>query len=113
MRHPAPEQRPIPPALVPGSSSALESSSIPGSSSAPGSSIPLDLQTFISSELRAQFQEHQSWVSTEIQQRQIQFSVELAAQRAEMDSRYQGLRNDMSYFADSMRYMIRNLVHSL
>ena len=25
--------------------------------------------------------------------------------RAEMDSRFQGIRNDMSYFADSMRFM--------
>jgi len=37
MRHPAPEQPPIPPTSVPGSSS------LPGSSSAPGSSIPSDL----------------------------------------------------------------------
>ena len=94
MRHDAPQQPAFPP-----------SSSIPGSSSAPGSSIPSDLQSFISSELRAQFQEHQSWVSAEIQQRLTQISAEHAAHRKEMDSRYQGLRNDMSYFADSMRYM--------
>jgi len=99
VRLPAPEQPPIPPAHVPGSSSA------PGTSSAPGPSIPSDLQAFISSELRAQFQEHQSWVTAEIQQRLTQFSAADAAHRAEMDSRYQGLRNDMSYFVDSMRYM--------
>ena len=99
MRHPAPEQPPIPPTHVPGSSS------IPGSSSAPGSSIPSDLQAFISSELRAQFQEHHSLISAEIQQRQTQISAEIAAYREEMDTRYQGLRNDMCYFADSMRYM--------
>jgi len=98
-RHPAPEQPSIPPTSVPGSSS------IPGSSSAPGSSIPSDLQSFISSELRAQFQEHHSLISAEIQQHHTQISAELAEHREEMDTRYQGLRNVMCYFADSMRYM--------
>jgi len=44
-------------------------------------------------------------ISAEIQQRHTQISAELAAHREEIDSRYQGLRNDMCYFADSMRYM--------
>ena len=44
-------------------------------------------------------------IIAEIQQRQTQISAALAAHREEMDSRYQELRNDMSYFADSMRYM--------
>ena len=44
-------------------------------------------------------------MTAEIQQRLTQISAADAAHRAEMDSRYQGLRNDMSYFADSMRYM--------
>jgi len=68
VRLPAPEQPPIPPAHVPGSSSAPGSSFAPGTSSAPGPSTPSDLQAFISSELRTQFQEHQSWVTAEIQQ---------------------------------------------
>jgi len=34
-----------------------------------------------------------------------QISTADTAYRAEMDSRYQSLRNDMSYFADSMRFM--------
>jgi len=93
-RQVAPEQPPVPPADVPGSSSAPGSSSTPGTSSAPGPSLSPDLQAFISSEIRSQIQEHQSW----IEQRD-------AAHRAEMDSRFQGIRNDMSYFADSMRFV--------
>ena len=31
--------------------------------------------------------------------------MEIAAHREEMTARYHGLRNDMGYFADSMRYM--------
>jgi len=95
----AAQQPPVPP--VPGSSSGPGPSSFPGSSSAPGSSYPSDFQAFISSELRAQFQDYQTWV----EQRLSQISAEHAAYREEMDSRYQGLRNDMSHFADSMRYM--------
>ena len=85
VRHPAPEQ---PPVHAPGSSSA------PGTSSASGPSMTPEFQSFISSEIRSQIQEHQSW----IEQRDT-------AYRAEMDSRFQGIRNDMSYFADSMRFV--------
>jgi len=94
MRRHAQEQPPVPPVVVPGSSWAPRSSSALGTSSAPGPSISPDLQSFISSEIRSQIQEHQSW----IEQRDAAF-------RAEMDSRFQGIRNDMSYFADSMRFV--------
>ena len=93
-RHPAPQQPPI-----------LPTSHVPGSSSASGSSIPSDLQSFFSSELRAQLQEHRTQISAEIQQHHTQISAEIAAHREEMTARYHGLRNDMGYFADSMRYM--------
>jgi len=101
MRHPAPQQQPIPPAAH-----------VPGSSSASGSSIPSDLHSFLSSEMRehraqlsAELQEHRTQISAEIQQHHTQISAEIAAHREEMTARYHGLRHDMSYFADSMRYM--------
>jgi len=82
LRRHAPVQPPIPPP-APGPSS---------SSSAP--TLPPDFQSLISSEVRSQFEAHQAW----IEQRDTAF-------RAEMDARYQGIRTDMTYFADSMRYM--------
>ena len=64
----ATQQPPIPPVSGP--------SSGPGSSSsAPASSLPPDFQTLIASELRAQFQDHQTWV----EQRLSQISAEHAA----------------------------------
>ena len=93
-RHSAAQQPPIP-----------STSYILGSSSAPGSSISSDLQSFISSALRAQLQEHRTQISAEIQQHHTQISAEIVAHREEMTARFLGLRNDMCYFADSMRYM--------
>ena len=115
LRRHALEQPPAPPA-VPGSSA-------PGSSSAPGtSSASAPVLPSISSEVRSQFEAHQSW----IEQREAAFRAEMdarfqqeAAFRTEMDARFQqeaasreetnsqirGIRNDMSYFADSMRFM--------
>ena len=91
-RRAAAQQPPDPP--VPGTPPVPGPLSGPGSSSlAPGSSLPPDFQTLISSELRAQFQDHQTWVD----QRLSQISAEHAAYREEMDSRCQGLRNDLSY----------------
>ena len=115
LRRHALEQPPAPPA-VPGSSA-------PGSSSAPGtSSASAPVLPSISSEVRSQFEAHQSW----IEQREAAFRAEMdarfqqeAAFRTEMDARFKqeaasreelnsqirGIRNDMSYFADSMRFM--------
>jgi len=89
----APPEQP-PPVPVPGPSSAPGSSSAPGISSVPGPSMSPDFQAFISSEIRSQIQEHQSWIEQQI-----------TGFRADMDSRFQVIRNDMSYFADSMRFM--------
>ena len=107
LRRHAPEQPPIPPA-APGSFSAPGSSSAPGTSSASASILPPDLQALISSEVRSQFEAHQAW----IEQRDAALRAEMDARfqreadyRAVMDSQFQEIRNDMSYFADSMRYV--------
>ena len=60
MRHPAPEQQPIPPAGL-----------VPGSSSASGSSIPSDLQSFLSSELR----EHRAQLAAELQEHRPRYPL--------------------------------------
>ena len=105
MRRHAQEHPPAPPADIPGSSSAPGSSSVPGISSASVPSLSPEFQSFISSEIRSQIQEHQSW----IEQRDAAFRTDLeqrdAALRAEMDSRFQGFRNDMTYFANAMRFV--------
>jgi len=86
LRRQAPVPPPIPPPVPPPAPGPSSSSSAP--------IAPSDLESLISSAVRSQIEAHQAW----IEQRDTAF-------RAEMDARYQGLRTDMTYFADSMRYM--------
>ena len=99
IRRAAPEQPHVLPAVVPGSSSA------PGTSSAPGPSLSPEFQSFISSEIRSQIQEHQSWIEQRDAALRADMEQRDAALRADMDLRFQGIRNDMTYFANSMRFV--------